>query len=224
MSCSMFLIQILQMLGFIPKEWNAICAVNDESEMEGPVSSTTACDGLDLPYLLDFENVTTPALPACTTLENAGNGNNWNTFSASDSGFYSKVLRYTYSTSNPANAWFYTQGLNLVAGTEYQISYKYGNNSTTKVESLKVAYGTSPNVAAMTEELADYPTIGGGTPTFEELTFTVDADGVYYLVLMLTLQHSNTYYMLMISIFSLLQLVKYLLTWMLQISLQLLLI
>ncbi|QAA82934.1 T9SS type A sorting domain-containing protein [Aequorivita sp. H23M31] len=158
----------------------AICGASDESEMVGPVSATTVCEATELPYFLDFEEVTTPALPECTTTQNVGDGRNWATYSASGNGFNSKVLRYEYSTTYAADAWFYTQGLNLVAGTEYKISYKYGNNSTTKVESLKVAYGTSPNASAMTEELADYPTIGGGTPSTDEVTFTVDTDGVYY--------------------------------------------
>ena len=158
----------------------AICGTDDESEMAGPVTFTTTCDAVDLPYFLNFEDVTTPALPECTSIENKGNGNNWNTFSASMNGFNSKVLRYTYNTTNAANAWFYTQGINLVAGTSYKISYKYGNNSDTKVESMKVAYGTSADSAAMTEELANHPSIAGGTPSVEELTFTVDTDGVYY--------------------------------------------
>lgn len=158
----------------------AICALDDNSEMVGPITAATACDAGDVPYLLDFEDVTTPALPECTSSQNVGEGNNWDTYSSSSDGFNSKVLRYVYSTSDEANAWFYTQGINLVAGTEYQISYKYGNNSTSKVESMKVAYGTQTEASSMTEVLADYPSIGGATPSTDEITFTVDADGVYY--------------------------------------------
>ena len=162
----------------------AICATNDKSVWTGPVAFSTLaviCDPTLVPYALDFEDVTIPALPECTTVQNAGNGNNWETAIPNEFGFNSKVLRYKYSTTDPGNTWFYTQGLELEAGVQYKISYKYGNNSEFLfVESMKVAYGTSADVAAMTNELADYPSITGGEPNLEEITFTVVADGVYY--------------------------------------------
>lgn len=74
-------------------------------------------------------------------------------------GFSTNVLRCAYNPSNTANVWFFTQGINLVGGTQYTIAYKYGNNSTTYVEKLKVAYRTSTSVGGMTNVLADYPSI-----------------------------------------------------------------
>lgn len=162
----------------------AICDTNDESAWTGPVAFSTlvlVCDPTTVPYTLDFEEVTIPALPECTAVQNVGDGNNWDTASPNEFGFNTKVLRYKYSTTDPGNTWFYTQGIELEAGVEYHISYKYGNNSEFLfVESMKVAYGTSPDVSAMNNELADYPSITGGEPNFEELTFTVVDDGVYY--------------------------------------------
>lgn len=162
----------------------AICGEGDESAWTGPVAFTTTatiCEPTTVPYALDFEEVTTPALPECTTVQNVGDGNNWETASANGNGFNSNVLRYKYHLTSPGNTWFYTQGIELEAGVAYQISYKYGNNAVSAfVESMKVAYGTSPYASAMTNELADYPSVSGGAPTVEELTFTVEADGVYY--------------------------------------------
>ena len=158
----------------------AICGAGDESILEGPASFTTACLPTDIPYLLDFEEVTPPALPACTSVENVGTGNVWETASVTSNGFYGKVLRYKYDFNNPADTWFYTQGLNLTEGTEYVISYKFGSGSSSYTEKMKVAYGTSPDAASMTEQLADYPNISSGAPTFETIIFTVPADGVYY--------------------------------------------
>ncbi len=143
---------------------------------------TTACTSIGTPYVLDFESVTTPALPGCTYNVNAGTGNNWTTADAPTDcpGLSTKVLRYAWNSSNAANTWFFTQGLNLTAGTQYTISYKYGNNSTTYVEKLKVAFGTSATAAAMVNAIADYPTINDKTAHTASVNFTVPTTGIYY--------------------------------------------
>jgi hypothetical protein len=116
----------------------------------------------------------------CSAIENAGTGNNWTTASNPGSGFTTNALRYGYNSANAANAWYYTQPLTLTGGTTYSIAYDYGNNSTTYVESLKVAYGTSANAASMTNTIADHASITGGTLTNESLTFTPAVSGDYY--------------------------------------------
>ncbi|PJJ67952.1 fibronectin type III domain-containing protein [Chryseobacterium geocarposphaerae] len=143
---------------------------------------TTACTSIGTPYVLDFESVTTPALPGCTYNVNAGTGNNWTTADAPTDcpGLSTKVLRYAWNSSNAANTWFFTQGLNLTAGTQYTISYKYGNNSTTYVEKLKVAFGTSATAAAMVNAIADYPSINDKTAHTASVNFTVPTTGIYY--------------------------------------------
>ena len=158
------------------------CSATSKSVWSESASFTTLCSSTGLPYTVDFENVTVPALPGCTMSVNAGAGNNWETSDPpSDSqGFTTNVLKYHYNSSNAANTWFFTQGLNLTAGVQYTISYKYGNNSSTYVEKLKVAYGTSPDAAAMTGSVADYPSINDGVAHTESVTFTVPATGVYF--------------------------------------------
>ncbi|MCW3161185.1 fibronectin type III domain-containing protein [Chryseobacterium oryctis] len=141
----------------------------------------TVCSSTNLPYSLNFEDVTIPALPLCTSAINAGTGNVWTTeagyapFSTS-----TKVLRYKWNSSSAANTWFFTQGINLTGGTAYTISFKYANAGSTFAERLKVAYGTSANVAGMTNVLADYPNIVNVTVNSESITFTPDVSGVYY--------------------------------------------
>ncbi len=158
------------------------CSTTSKSAWSSSVAFTTLCSSVNLPYLVDFEGVTTPDLPGCTMNTNMGSGNNWETSDPpSDSqGFTTNVLRYHYNSSNSANAWFFTQGLNLTAGTQYTISYKYGNNSSTYIEKLKVAYGTSPVASAMTNSVADYPSINDETAHTESITFTVPTTGVYF--------------------------------------------
>lgn len=144
-------------------------------------SFQTVCNSVNLPYTLDFESVTTPALPNCTTVINSGSGNLWKTATA-PTGFTGKVLNYSYNSSNAANTWFFTQGLNLTAGVSYRIKYKYANatGTTQYPEKVKVAYGSSAVSAAMTNILADHTNITGGTATNTFVDFTPSATGVYY--------------------------------------------
>jgi hypothetical protein len=138
------------------------------------------CDPVSVPYEQDFESVVTPAMPACTTIVNAGSGNNWTTASATSGGFTSKTLRYTYNFASPANAWFFTRGINLTAGTSYRISYKYGATSTFYTEKLGVAYGTAATAAGMTNVLANHNAITNTTPITSDIDFTPATTGVYY--------------------------------------------
>ena len=138
------------------------------------------CETMDVPYLLDFENASAPALPDCTFAENLGAGNDWITHTGSSYGFTGTYLRYRWNTNNEADTWFYTHGVNLEAGETYKISYDFGGGSNSYTESLKVAYGTAVESAAMTTVLADHPNIQGNTPSTNSVTFTVDESGVYY--------------------------------------------
>ena len=45
---------------------------------------------------------------------------------------------------------------------------------------MSVAYGSSPDASAMTNQLADHPNIQLSTPEDESVLFTVAADGVYF--------------------------------------------
>lgn len=162
----------------------SVCSGSDSSIWSDSGTFLTLCGTSTVPYTQDFETAVTPAIPSCTSIQNAGTGNNWRVVANPGYGFTSKTLRYTYSTTNAADAWFFTNGIALTAGTDYTISYKYGNNSTTYTENLKVAYGTSADNAAMTNQLADHPGIIGGTTTSTAteniVNFTPSVSGDYY--------------------------------------------
>ena len=157
----------------------AVCSASDKSGWSQAVSFTTLCDTASLPYMINFESVTVPNLPLCTSNQNVGLGNNWVTVASTGNGFTSKALKYNYNGTNAANTWFFTNNVALTAGTQYTISYKYGNNSATFVESLKVAYGTSGTSTAMTTVLADHPTVTGGNSQNNTVTFSPSVSGNY---------------------------------------------
>ncbi|NDI99724.1 T9SS type A sorting domain-containing protein [Flavobacterium sp. LaA7.5] len=159
----------------------SVCSGVDVSAWSPSVFFTTLCDAADIPYSQDANAVSTPAMPSCITTQNAGTGNNWTTATNPGYGFSSNVFRYSYNSSNAANAWFYTQGLNLTAGVSYRLSYKYGNNSTFYTEKLKVGYGTSASAAGMTTILADHSTVTGASAVDTFVDFTPTTTGVYYI-------------------------------------------
>ncbi|PZR11015.1 MAG: hypothetical protein DI539_20950 [Flavobacterium psychrophilum] len=143
---------------------------------EPVVFTTPTCASTTVPYSQDFETATTPALPTCTT------GNAWTTANNPGNGFENKTLQYT-ATTDAANAWYFTQGVNLPEG-HYKLSYKYGNNSTTTTEKLKVIMATSPNPASVSSTFGDFEAVTGGTATTyttpSSITVTAENAGVYY--------------------------------------------
>lgn len=148
----------------------------------GPVSFRTRCLPTMVPYAQDFQSASFPNLPDCSITERIGNGNNWQVnFGDSAYGFDGMVLQYS-SNASQANAWYFTQALELTGGVEYTIAYKYGNNSANNhVESMQVAYGTTATANGMTTEIADHPEINTGVATVNEVQFTPSQTAAYYI-------------------------------------------
>lgn len=154
------------------------------SEWGEPVTFTTpACAPVAIPYMEDFEDAVLPGIPDCTLAANEGLGNSWATVNNPGSGFTSQALQYA-ANSETANAWFFTQGIELEAGTSYKFSYTYGNNSTESTESLRTYILQNPNAAWANgaTPLTDHADINAGTAT--EFTFgspiSITVSGTYY--------------------------------------------
>jgi len=157
------------------------CGSGSYSANSSTINFTTLCNATNVPYTQDFESITPPAIPTCTQVVQGGSGNLWQTVSSPGYGFTTKALRYSWNLSNPANTWYFIQGLNLTGGTTYRLKYDYGNTGTTFPEKLKVAYGTSATIAAMTTTLADHPNVVNSTPLTNTVDFTPATTGVYYI-------------------------------------------
>jgi hypothetical protein len=157
----------------------ANCGTSLNSTWAGPFAFTTTCTSTSVPYLMNFESAVVPALPNCTSAVNNGTGNIWNVANNPGNGFTTKALQYIYNFTNPADTWFFTQGINLTAGTSYRIKYNYGSSSSFYVENLKVAYGSSASSAAMTNNLFDHTITTAGIQA-NQVDFVPTATGVYY--------------------------------------------
>lgn len=152
-----------------------VCASGDHSSWSTPVTASTLCTASDMPYLLDFDSGTN-----CVAIENRGTGRDWVLVQGENSGFSGIYAAYSWSRS-AANAWLYTQALNLQTGIFYKLTYKYGNNSSSKSERMKVAVGNMANADTMTTILADHPNITGGAPQYHEVVFQVSDPGEYFI-------------------------------------------
>ncbi|WP_207495228.1 fibronectin type III domain-containing protein [Aridibaculum aurantiacum] len=157
------------------------CGPSGNSIWTSVASFRTLCDATNLPYSENFESAAPPALPPCTSRENVGTGNNWAITNNPGSGFTSNTLQYTYNSSNPANAWFYTRAINLTAGTSYRLTFKYGNNSTTYTEKLAVKYGVAANSSAMSDLIVDLQSISINGSAVSVTDFTPSTTGAYFL-------------------------------------------
>jgi hypothetical protein len=152
-------------------------------------SFTTSCTFDNIPYIMPITAVTTPALPSCTSIQNIGNlPNTWISAGAASFGttinaaYTMPVMVYVYNTTNPANDWLFTNALNLTAGTSYTLKFKYSNDlETVYPEAMEVAFGAANNAAAMTNPLANYPSISGNTVNNSSIVFTPATTGVYYV-------------------------------------------
>jgi hypothetical protein len=153
---------------------------SETSAWSASATFATNCLSTTVPYTQNFETVTPPLLPTCTSAVNYGTGNIWSVVNNPGNGFTTNTLRYPYNFAAAADTWFFTQGIEMVAGTSYRISYNYGCSSTFYTERMKVAYGVSANASDMTNVLFDHTAINTAVLEFNQVDFTPTADGVYY--------------------------------------------
>jgi hypothetical protein len=163
------------------------CGSGSYSDWSSPATFNTTCLPLDLPYAQDFNSITPPALPVCFAAENVNNDNStWSTFQGNGTTIPSNLIRYSYSSTNAANDWFYTDGLNLQAGVTYRLRFKYkASDGPTYIEKLEVKYGTARNAAGMaaTAIFTNANIASALADPFAQasIQFTVPSSGVYYL-------------------------------------------
>ena len=155
------------------------CGGGNYSDWSGPESFSTPCNPSNLPYFEDFENITTPYLPSCMTVEDANNdGNKWRT--QNSYGFSGNGTVYVGTPSNKSSDdWFFTPGFTLQAGVSYEIAFVY--SSVGGHESLELKYGDYPDVSSMNGTViwADNDIVDWSF-TLGKADITPTATGVYY--------------------------------------------
>ncbi|MCM1066676.1 MAG: choice-of-anchor J domain-containing protein [Muribaculaceae bacterium] len=140
-----------------------------------PVSSNRcpAAGALALPFTETFD--TADDFDCWTVLDGNG-GTSW---AYDKSG---KRARYEYHHDNiAADDWLVTPPLSLVAGQLYKVSYGYRAYNKSYPESFELMLGAAPTVEAMDVLLASHVNFNNTAEQTGTRSFTVDADGRYYL-------------------------------------------
>ncbi|MEI6434823.1 MAG: fibronectin type III domain-containing protein, partial [Bacteroidota bacterium] len=160
------------------------CDTSSFSSWAGPFTFNTWCENSDVPYSENFDSYMEP-FTGCVTVtnENAWNGTIWRTLSFGSLSEPNHIDIYNQNSVVALDEWFFTPGLNLLAGTSYDVNFLYKNTGGSwSTEKLEVKWGNFPSRAGMT-----------GTQVFNDAniknlnykegtgTFTVPSDGVYYL-------------------------------------------
>lgn len=173
-------------------------AVIGNGEWSEPIVVATQCLGTDVPYVEDFESASGNNLPGCTSSLNLAEApSTWYTSYYPGYGFENTTLTYNGDLFEDANSWFFTRGINLVAGQNYTISYRYGGASTDTFfynNNLIIKYGTDASAENMTLPVASHLDFALDTPVSETATITAPTTGVYYFGFNVT-SPNNSYYM-----------------------------
>ncbi len=156
------------------------CTTPNESVWAGPYSFTTVFSAVTPPYNYGFET------NQDWSILNAGTGNNWGIYNQAApiplAAEGTTFAGYLYNATNAANAWLFSRRLNLTAGTDYSVKFKYRiADGTVYQENFKVTMGTDKTVAAQTNILQTYNDVNLQVWTQADLVFTPSTSGIYYL-------------------------------------------
>ena len=164
------------------------CSAGDASAWSVAQVFTTPCTPV-FPYFeyFDADEGGEPipgGIPFCTSVQNLGAGNSWETTNAIEEGFFDEHLAYQGLGGTAANVWFFTRAVSLTSGVTYRLSYDYGGSTTfaTIVNRMEVRLGTANTNAAMVAGtlLVDHNEIKD-SPVSNVINFTPTVTGTYYI-------------------------------------------
>jgi hypothetical protein len=176
------------------------CGAGDKSGWSSATTFRTYCNGVNAPYLEDFNAMTPIAIPNCTYKQSIGltavlpgprYTNDWvtaNPIPGDNWGFPGTFLKCDTAPGINSNAYFYSAGINMIGGTSYKLSYKYGADRLNPAlfQNLTVYYSTKPFNTTIVGQLADHQLIKT-TPNTNIVNFTPAVTGIYYIAF-----HDNT--------------------------------
>ncbi len=165
----------------------ATCTASTQSFTTPAVTVTTG-GGTVLPYTESFENITTnDELPTCWSSTNKLQCKTFVAPSGSYNQFGRTGTKYAsfYYYPYPQNDTFYTQALQMTAGSTYEVSYWYitdGYGTTSNsMGQLKLHFGRSPVKDSMTT----FNTVNGplNNTQYQQVvaTFVAPTTGLYYI-------------------------------------------
>ena len=173
----------------------SVCSTTDVSPWVGPVSILTACLPVTaLPWIENFDAVTTPAFPPCWSEENGD-------YTTSSDTFYNTAYsgtNYLRDAWSATNEFMWTPGFQLTAGTSYDFSsWVQGDGGNGWVVDYFV--NSSQVSTGATQLGAAYNVPGTGTLAIQQYakitrTFVPTTSGVYYFAFRVNQPNFAPYY------------------------------
>ncbi|MFW5726061.1 MAG: choice-of-anchor J domain-containing protein, partial [Bacteroidota bacterium] len=159
----------------------AVCN-GETSTWSGPFAFSTLCNPVDLPWVENFDGVTAPQVPACiSVINNNGDNYTWET-STQDPYSSPNSMAIRWNSSLAMDDWFFSPGLNLIAGETYEVKFYYSVAGINYPEKLKVMWGDEPNASGMTGGILWNNDDLTNTEYLEATaTFTPGESGIYYV-------------------------------------------
>lgn len=127
----------------------------------------------------NFTTITPPNLPAGWT-KSKTSGNDWQTTNS----YYCNAaggMYYPFNSSQAANSWAYTPGINLTTGITYTINFNQKVYSSSYPEKMEVKCGLSNDPSGQTITIMPEQTFTNTACTLRSYQFTVPTTGTYYI-------------------------------------------
>ena len=142
-------------------------------------NATTFCSAAPIPYAEGFEYG--GGLGCGTILDGNNNFDTWQIYSNYQSHSGSYCLRIFQAASDD---WYFSNGLDLIAGTTYEVKFWYRNNSAIgNTHQFEVKWGNAGNPAAQTNTIYNNGNLTA-TTTWIQITcssFTPVTSGIYFI-------------------------------------------
>ncbi|PZU79375.1 MAG: hypothetical protein DI529_17515 [Chryseobacterium sp.] len=141
------------------------------------------CDPINtFPTNYNFNNLTTPAIPACWTITKLGaDSTDWNSYTGDGNNGTTSGVKYLNNflgANASGDSWIFTQAFSLVGGQPYALQYTSQSTNNTNHRILKIAAGPNASPTGMV-------TMGQDasihlTPETSAFVFTPSTTGNYY--------------------------------------------
>lgn len=145
------------------------------------IAASAQCSPSQVPYVQNFEEAIVPSMPECTSAYmGTFIGNNWETGIMQTEGSSNTLLQFNTETDETEGlmADFNTNRVNLQAGVQYKISFRYGNtNPEGVISNFSVSlanWGNQMTTVTYMENLSESGEFATGP-------FSINTSGIYYL-------------------------------------------
>ncbi|MBZ0199778.1 MAG: hypothetical protein K8H86_07920 [Ignavibacteriaceae bacterium] len=134
------------------------------------------------PYVQFFDGVTAPALPTGWKVEDTNSDVHFWKTAASNPKSAPNAMKYDFNSTNAANDWFFSPGIEMISGTTYEVSFWYRAELGSYPEKLELKYGAAANSAGMTSSaIFSNTNIINTTYSKGSGTITAPSTGTFYI-------------------------------------------